>query len=70
MCFSRPQAAPPPPPPAPPASTVLEVDPEDTIEAKRKQRLGTRQLQIPLLPRGTGFDQGLGIPIDSLGIRG
>lgn len=70
MCFASPPP-PPPPPAAPPPIKAVELGPsEDELRTGKKKKKGTRGLQIPLLPRGTGFDQGVGVPTDSLGIRG
>jgi hypothetical protein len=70
MCFAS-APTPPPPPVAPPPVKPVELgQSEDELRAKKKKKMGTRGLQIPILPRGTGFEQGIGIPTDSLGIRG
>jgi len=62
MCFgTAPKAPPPPPPPAPPISPIEIAPPEDaTATAKKRKRLGTAQLQIPLVSGGP--TAGLGIP--------
>lgn len=71
MCMSKPRVAAPPeipppiPPPAPPEPLKVELDPEEESEGLRKRRrdrMGTRSLQIPLSVGGASrVGAGLGI---------
>lgn len=68
MCFSSSSPPPPPAPPPPVMPVKIETDVDAERRAKKQRKLGTKALQIPLFD-GTG-GAGLGIPTDSLGIRG